>query len=157
MEVALALTVFILMTLMFAAVFPTVSRGAQFSGNYSQAAMIAEHKIDQLRSAGPKKLDYTDLNNMGIIDSMSNAPTGLPATYTFTGVDNLVTSATTQGIFPQGTTAKIIIRDYSTVNTTAGIAAGQVNYITITITWPAGAVSGGTYSTSAMIIQMVHT
>ena len=157
MEVALALTVFILMTLMFASVFPMVARGSQFSGNYSQAAMLAEHKIDQIRSVGFLKLDYNDLNTQGIIDVMGTPPSGLPATYTFTSVDNLVTSGTTQGIFPPGSTGTITVQDYSAFNTSVGIAAGQVDYVTVTITWPSGAVSGGSYSTSAMVIEMKHT
>ena len=157
MEVALALAVFILMTLMFAAAFPMVARGSQFSGNYSQAAMIAEHKIDQLRSAGYSNLNYQGLNSQGIIDVMGSPPSGLPATYFFTATDNLDTSGTVQGIFPPGSTGTITVQDFSAVNTTAGISAGQVDYVTVTITWPAGAVSGGTYSTSAMIIQMKHS
>jgi type II secretory pathway pseudopilin PulG len=157
MEVALALTVFVLMTVMFAAVFPMVAQGSQFSGNYSQAAMLAEHKVDQIRSLNYKTLDYTHLNNQGVIDSMATPPSGLPATYTFTGVDNLVTNGTTQGIFPLGSTGTITVQDYSTVNTGAGIAAGLVDYVTVTITWPQSAVSGGSYSTSAMVIEMKHT
>ena len=158
MEVALALAVFILMTLMFAAVFPMVARGAQFSGNYSQAAMLGQHKVDQIRSmGGAAKLDYNDLNTQGVIDSMTTPPSGLPATYTFTGVDNLVTSGSTTGFFPPGSTGTITVQDYSTFNPSAGIAAGQVDYVTITISWPASAVSGGTYSTSAMVIEMKHT
>jgi type II secretory pathway pseudopilin PulG len=157
MEVAMALAVFIMMTVMFAAVFPMVARGSQFSGNYSQAAMLAEHKVDQIRSLGFAKLDYNGLNAQGVIDSMTTPPSGLPATYTFTGVDNLVTSGSTTGFFPPGSVGTITVQDYSAFNPSAGIAAGQVDYVTITITWPASAVSGGTYSTSAMVIEMKHT
>ena len=62
------MTVFMMMTLVFAAVFPVALRGAQFSNNYAQAALLAQHKIDQLRAAGFSKMDYTDLNNLGIVD-----------------------------------------------------------------------------------------
>ena len=49
-EVMMALAVFTMMTLMFAAVFPMAVRGAQYSSNYAQGSMLAQHKMDQIRS-----------------------------------------------------------------------------------------------------------
>ena len=66
----MALVVFTMMTLMFAAVFPMAVRGAQYSSNYAQAAMLAQHKMDQLRSAGFDKL-FTDGNGTALIKLQS--------------------------------------------------------------------------------------
>src|SRR5579875_2246469 len=89
-EVCLALVVFLMMTLMFAAVFPTVVRGAKMSDNYTQATFLAQHKLDQLRASG-----FSRLSSPGypIIDQTQ--ATGYPITgsdgsvsYTFTTADS---------------------------------------------------------------------
>ncbi|MBV9850326.1 MAG: prepilin-type N-terminal cleavage/methylation domain-containing protein [Armatimonadetes bacterium] len=154
MEVTLALIIFLMMTLVFAAVFPVAVRGAQFSNNYAQAAQLAQHKIDQLRAAGFSKMDYTDLYNQGIIDAMNAPPASLPYSFTFTGADNLVSAGTTQGFFPPGSAGTISVVDYSTMNPT--VPAGQVDYVTIAINWSGGGISSGSYQVSAMIIKMAH-
>ncbi len=164
-EVVLALTVFLIMTLVFAAVFPLAVRGAQFSNNYAQAGQLAQHKIDQLRAAGFTKIDYTDLNALSIVDTMSSPPASLPASFPFTSSDNLTSNGTTQGYFPPGSTGTIYICDYNSGATFAdgtvlpgnsAVPAGQVDYVTIKIKWTGGGVSSGSYSVSAMIIKMLH-
>ncbi len=64
-EVMLSLTVFTMMTLMFAAVFPMAVRGSMYSSNYAQATMLAQHKMDQLRSAGYDKLNFNPASGAG--------------------------------------------------------------------------------------------
>ena len=143
-EVALALVIFVMMALLFAAVFPVAVRGAQQSNNYDQAALLAQHKIDQLRAAGFGNLDSTDLVRLGIVDS---APTTSP--YSFTATDDLLGGSGGNGYFPPGTTGTITIGPY-------GGTGGSVDAVTITISWPSGATPHGSYSASTMIISMLH-
>jgi len=147
-EVALALIIFLMMTLMFAAVFPIAIRAAHYSNNYAQAALLAQHKLDQLRSAGFDKLDCTDLVNLGVVDQNSQA---CGPSYTFTGVDNL------DSFFPSGTAGVISITDYSTLsNVKNPPPAGTVFVVTVTLTWPGSGTVSGSYTTSAMIVSMIH-
>jgi len=136
--------IFLLMVLVFAAVFPFAIRTAQFSNNYSQAALLAQHKLDQLQTAGYSRLDYSDLSGLGIIDSAQQT-----SPYTFTGVDNLVGSGSGQGFFPPGSSGIISIVDYHTVN--PSMAAGQMDYVTVTITWTTYTGEVGTYSASSVM------
>ena len=158
MEVTLALMIFMMMTLVFAAVFPVAVRGAQQGNNYAQAALLAQHKVDQLRAAGFTKMDYADLLSLGVIDPMTTPPTGLPYSYTFTGVDSLVSVGTgvgaTQGFYPPGSTGTLSVVDYSTMN--AAVPAGQMDYVTVAINWAGAGISSGSYQVSAVIIKMVH-
>ena len=154
MEIVLALMVFMMMTLVFAAVFPLALRGAQFSNNYSQAALLAQHKIDQLRAAGFSKMDYADLNSLGIVDAMATPPTGLPATYAFTNADSLVSNGASQGFFPPGSSGALSIVDGSALNAT--VPVGQVDDVTVTVTWSGAGISSGSYRASAMIVKMSH-
>lgn len=161
-EVTMALVVLLMMTLMFAAVFPIAVRGSKMSDNYAQAAQIAQHKIDQLRAAGFSSLNYTSLNGAGIVDTTASPPASLPATYHFESSDNLVNNGSNNGYYPPGSTGTVTIQDYYTYAVSKGITsgippAGAVDYITVTITWTGGGVQGGTYSASAMVIQMKHT
>jgi len=147
-EVVLALMVFLMMTLMFAAVFPIAIRAAHYSNDYAQAALLAQHKVDQLRSAGIDKLNFSDLTGLGIVDQNPDA-TG--PSYTFTGVDNL------DSFFPNGTTGVISVTDYSTLSHVSNPPpAGTVYVVTVTLTWPGSGTVSGSYSTSAMMISMVH-
>lgn len=159
-EVALALIVFLMMTLMFAAVFPIAVRAAQFSNNYSQAAQIAQRKIDQLRGAGYDKLNYADLRTLGIVDAQANPPTAYPLVLPFTSVETLVRTGAGNGFFAAGSTGTITIDDYhndsadgaSATNT----AAGNMMFVTVNISWQDGGLSPGSYTTSALLIRMVH-
>ncbi len=159
MEVALALVVLTMMTLMFAAVFPMAVRGAQFSGNYTQGAMLAQHKMDQLRTAGYNRLVApAQLAAMGIIDNPQ--PAGYPVaaggatTYAFTGVDNLTNSGATQGYFAPGSMGTVTISDYAAgtpPSGTNGVPAATLAYVTVTISWVGGGISSGSTSVSAII------
>jgi type II secretory pathway pseudopilin PulG len=157
MEVTLALMIFAMMTILFAAVFPMTIRGAQYSSNYSQAAMVAQHKMDQLRSAGYSSLDLSHLSNLSVVDSPQ--PNGYPtqavggSTYSFTTADGLVSNGVTQGFFPAGSQGTVTIADYSALHPASGIPANTMYYVTVTVAWVGGGVSNGSYSTSAIIAK----
>lgn len=161
MEVVLAMVIFLMMSVMFAAVFPIAVRAGKLSNNYAQAAQLAQHKIDQVRAAGINKLGYSDLNAAQIIDPMATPPSGLPATYTFTAVDGLAPSGGNGGYFPPGSTGTLTISDYNAYLTSQGkvspVPTGVMDYITINIQWSGGGVSSGSYTTSALIIKMKHS
>ena len=153
LEVTLAMVVFLMMTLIFAAVFPIAARSAQQSANYSQAALIAQHKIDQLRASHYSGIHSSgdisgNLVSLGIIDQTYGHNVAGP--YSFATVDSLTTTGTVHGFFPVGTTATITIADASTTNTGAGIPAGKLDYVTVTIVWPSIGKTTGTYTLSAI-------
>ncbi len=155
-EVSLALIVFLMMTLMFAAVFPTALRAAKFSNNYSQAAQIAQHKIDQMRAAGVSNLTAAGLQNQGITDSTANPPSGLPFTASFTSVDAIANDGNNNhGYFPVGSTGTITVQDYHAIN--AAIPAGQMDYATVLLNWTNGSAAASRYQVSAIIIKMKHS
>jgi Tfp pilus assembly protein PilV len=147
-EVVLALIVFLMMTLMFAAVFPIAVRSAHYSNYYAQAALLAQHKLDEVRSAGVSKLDYTDLMNLGIVDQNANAS---GPTYTFTNADSL------DSFFPAGAQGTMTISDYSTLsNVPYPPPTGNVYIVTVTLSWTGAGTTQGSYTTSAMIVAMIH-
>lgn len=155
----MAMVVFTMMTLMFAAVFPMAVRGAQFSSNYTQGTMLAQHKMDQLRTTGYHRLgDSTGLARMGIIDNPQ--PAGYPivanggTTYAFTSVDGLVNDGMTQGYFAPGSMGTVTVSDYATSSApsgTNGVPTGKLAYVTVTISWMGGGISSGSTSVSAII------
>ncbi len=159
MEVAMAMMVFTMMTLMFAAVFPMAVRGAQHSSNYAQGTMLAQHKMDQLRTTGYIRLvDPAKLAPTGIIDNPQ--PAGYPivsngaTTYSFTSVDSLVSDGTTKGYFAAGSTGTVTVSDYAAgaaPSGTSGVPAGTLAYVTVTISWVGGGISSGSTSVSAII------
>lgn len=155
MEVTLALIVFAMMTVLFAAVFPMTVRGARYGGNYTQAAMIAQHKMDQIRSAGFTSLDQSHLSNLSIIDSPQ--PAGYPlainggTTYSFTSAENLVSSGATQGYFAPGSQGTITVVDYAALHPGSGVPARSLALVNVSITWTGGATHDGSYQTSALL------
>jgi len=147
MEVVLAMTVFMMMALLYGAAVPVALRGTQQGENYTQAALIAQHKIDQLRSLnfatlGSGSLLYSD----NIIDS---ATTNSDGSYSFTNTDHLVTAGTVQGYFPAGTTGTVLIQtDTSTMTMQSGVYD-----VTVTITWPKSTSHSGSYTLKNKIIN----
>ena len=180
-EVSLALVVFMMMTLMFAAVFPTAMRAGEMSNRHAQATLLTQHKLNELRQAGYAKLDYTDLYNLGFVDVMTSPPTTYPCILSFTQADGLVPNGSILGYFPSGTQGTITISNFESATTptsstlpvntpalagyNANVAAGNAKLVTISITWPilgAGAAAGqptingnaiGNYTTSTMIVS----
>ncbi len=157
-EVTLALIVFAMMTILFAAVFPMTIRGAQYSGNYTQAAMIAQHKMDQIRSAGFSSLDQGHLTKLSIIDSPQPAgypsPAGGATTYSFTSAENLVTGGTTQGYFAPGSQGTLTVVDYAALHPSSGVPAGSLTLVNVSVSWTGGATHNGNYQTSALLANV---
>ena len=152
MEVALSLTIFTMMTLMFGAVLPAAVRGAKHGNNYSQAAAIAQRKVDQLRVAGYSRLfdgtsatALSQLSAQNVVDAQNGPSSASGGSYDFTTVDHLTGIG---GFFPAGSTGTITVAPYT--NQTAG----SVAQVTITIAWT-GTVPGS-YTVSALIISMLH-
>lgn len=157
-EVTLALVVFAMMTVLFAAVFPMATRGAQYGGNYTQAAMIAQHKMDQIRSAGFSSLDQGHLTNLSIIDAPQ--PAGYPmaagggTTYSFTSAENLVTSGATKGYFAPGSQGTITVVDYAVLHPGSGVPTGSLALVNVSVSWTGGATHTGSYQTSALLANV---
>jgi len=148
-EIALSLIVFAMMAMMFGAVFPMAVRGAQYGSNYAQATLVAQHKMDQLRSAGYNKLVLPDtLKNLNIIDSATANGDG---SFNFVAADNLTSTGAVKGYFPAGSTGTVAITDYHSADT--NVPAGKIALIKVTVTWSGGGVSSGSYSLSTMIAQ----
>ena len=146
-EIALALVVFAMMTMMFAAVFPMAVRGAQYSSNYAQATLVAQHKMDQIRSMGYKTTTLpSDLVNLNIIDSTTQNADG---SYNFTNADNLVSSGAVHGYFPAGSQGTVAITQY----TGGSVPSGTIALVKVNVTWVGGGVSSGSYTLSTMIFE----
>lgn len=145
-EVALAMVILAMMTLMFAAVFPIAVRGAQYSSNYAQAATLAQHKLDQLRSAGYSRLftptGTNSLTSLNIINAVN-----ADGSYDFTVADSLVNSGTTKGYFPPGSTGTVTVSNY----TANGAPSGVLAYVTVKFVWTNPGASSSSYSASTII------
>lgn len=155
-EVALALIVFTMMTVMFAAVFPMAVRGAQYSSNYAQAATLAQHKLDQLRSAGysrlfddPQNTALAKLTGLNIVDAVN--PDG---SFDFTTSDSLVNDGVTHGYFPPGSSGTVTIVDYAaTPAGAAGAPGNALAYVTVKFVWTNTGSANSSYSASAIIAK----
>ncbi len=155
LEVTLSLIIFTMMTLMFGAVLPIAVRGANHGNNYSQAAALAQRKVDQLRVAGYIRLfddsgyngnsALTKLFAQKIVDGQNGASGAGGGSYDFTTQDNLTGAG---GFFPLGSTGTITVAPYTAQT------AGSVAQVTVTITWT-GTVPGS-YTVSALMISMQH-
>lgn len=151
MEVTLALVIFTMMTLMFGAVLPVAVRGAKHSGNYNQAAALAQRKIDQLRVAGYSRLfdssggtAASKLLAQNVVDAQNS-----DGVFDFTTVDHLTGAG---GYFPPGSTGTITVDDYA--NQMAGVQPGNIAVVKVTVTWTGNVP--GSYSASALIVSMLH-
>jgi prepilin-type N-terminal cleavage/methylation domain-containing protein len=135
-EVVIAMIIFLMMVLMFAAVFPIAVRGAIFSNNYAQAVALCQHKMDQLRDAGWNKMDYADLNNDGIVDTAAAGNQSIANT-----TDSLA------GFYPTGCTGTI------KVTTDANVASNTVDDVQVTITWTTASGGNSSYTLYGMITK----
>lgn len=154
----LSLVVLAMMTVMFGAVFPITMRAATQGNSYSQAALLAQRKVDQLRQAQYGSLydntngtALTKLSRLGIVDPVQNSD----GSYSFTTIDHLTGAG---GFYSGDSVGKITISDYSAdpspSNSGQLPVAGQVAVATVTITW--GGKVPGTYTVSALIPAMTH-
>lgn len=140
-EVVIAMIIFLMMVLMFAAVFPLAVRGAIFSNNYAQAVALCQHKMDQLRGETWNKMDYTDLNNDGVVDAAAAGNQNIANGLYFTTTDNLA------GFYPTGCSGKL------TVTTDNNVASGTVEDVVIQINWITGNGANSSYKLYGMITK----
>lgn len=84
LEVMIALGVFVILTLVFAACVPVAKKTAKMNGQYSQALSLCQHKIDQLRAVGYGRINYEELSDARIVDDSPNS-----APYSFLEVDDV--------------------------------------------------------------------
>lgn len=140
-EVVIAMIIFLMMVLMFAAVFPLAVRGAIFSNNYAQAVALCQHKMDQLRDEGWNKMDYTDLNNDGIVDTAAAGNQNIANGLSFATTDNL------GGFYPAGCTGTF------KVATDGNVASNTVDDVQVTITWTTASGARSSYTLYGMITK----
>ena len=125
MEVMFALCIFSVMILMFSSVFPSVLRGSHSSASYSQAALLAQHKVDQCREQG-----YGSIHETYGWGEAANS-----VSYSFTNIDNLGT-----GVLPPGSTGILTIGPPAGTSWTP---AGSLVQVTVTISWPVNSLVTG--------------
>ena len=156
LEAVFALTLFVMIGLLFSAVLPVSQRTARINAHYAQSAALAQHKIAQVRAAGFSSVQSpAALASLGIIDAGSATSQAMPYTASFLGADRLISDSSGNGLFPAGTTASITVADYAAAN--AAVPAGTVASVTVTLHWPAGATTSGSYALSGLVIQMPHS
>jgi len=175
-EVIFALTIFLAMLVVFGAVFPIAITSSKFSNNYSQAAELCAHKLDQLRdqswsytsstfvpTAGSNNVSTVLTTNNSIADPGScvvdpntsdpNHSSGIQCS--FVDTDNIANNGTNIGYFPTGTTATITIDPDSVATVPNQPPAYSVYTATVKIAWTGGGVSSGSYSCTAKLVEDV--
>ncbi len=134
-EALLAIVLFLLMTMVFAACFPVLSRSGHYSSTYSQAALIAQHKVDQLRFGDyTKLLTPSYLKDLEFIDDQVDILPNGQRRYYFTQKDKLA------DYFPSGARGTILIQDYSLIQ--PSVTTGTVQRVEVQITWNNGGSRG---------------
>lgn len=117
--------------LSFAALYPTAAQSSRLSTDYSQAMATVQHKVDQLRSIGWGRLNFSEMRAAGIIDA---SPTSGSFRYEASdGVSSYLKS-------PVGT---ITFSDISTGLTRA----------TVTLTWKSGITRTSTHEVQVIIAR----
>ncbi len=144
-ELAISLFVFGMMALLLGTVLPTLTRGQASSRGYAQAALLGQHKIDQIRQGGFSKLTGSQLAASGLIDTNPDAtpvtapnPAGLPVgtnSYSFTVVDDLVDNGTEPGYFPAGSTGVLSLSPALGGQGGRAPTAAQALQVTVTVSW----------------------
>jgi hypothetical protein len=117
--------------LSFVALYPTAAQSSRLSTDYSEAMAEVQHKVDQLRSVGYGRLNYSELLAAGIIDASPNA-----APFRFDTVDNIGADLKT----PTGTIT------FTTIST-------GLTQATITLQWKSGITRTSTHEVKALIAR----
>jgi Tfp pilus assembly protein PilV len=150
LEVLFSMTIFGCVLIMFAATLPSTFRGSGKSANYLQAALLARHKIEQLRQSGYNHLNGSDLYALGIVDS---ATAGSDGSYSFSTVDHLVTSGSAIGYFGSASnaTGKIFIGQALSSQGSSAPATRWAEQVTVTIAWSGGGTVAGSFTTHTIL------
>lgn len=112
-ELMVAMMAMAAMVVIFAASMVLAEKTAHVNGQYAQAISLCQHKIDQLRAVGYGRLNYTELDDAGIIDG---TPTSSP--FRFTTVDDVA-------VYLPEATSSLAIQSAGT----------NVMRATVTLTW----------------------
>ncbi len=152
-----------MMVMVVAACCPLITAESQSSNYYNEAALVAQHKVDQLRALGWNSVvNSTLLTGSGTPDVIDSTDSTSP--FSFTTIDNIasVNSASTnngQYYFPYGTTATITVKpDPNVYYCSSTLTNCDVVNITVTITWPStGILKSNSYTLVAKLIKMVHS
>ena len=166
--------VFGMIVILLGATFPAATRAGHAGGNYAEASLLAQHKIDQFRNLGSANLAGASLVSQGVIDTNADGtpmivanPAGLPAgmvSYSFTLTDNLVDNTKNgvfyPGYFPAGSTGIVSVGDYHDLATAAPVGTNIVvpttvlKSVTITIIWAGNNQGNGTLTTHTAIAAL---
>jgi prepilin-type N-terminal cleavage/methylation domain-containing protein len=133
-EVMIAVMVFSFAITVFAALYPLSMRMRSKSENVSQATMIAQKKIEQLRALPYTSLTYTSLYGANIIDSSPNS-----SPYSFTSVDVLSNKLPE----PTGT--------LTLSNAGSGGNAADLKEISVTVSWGGVVINGNSVTVTTQI------
>lgn len=133
-EVMIAVMVFSFAITVFASLYPLAMRMRSKSENVSQATMIAQKKIEQVRALPYTSLTYTSLQGANIIDASPNS-----SPYSFTTIDNLASKLPE----PTGTLA---VSDAG-----SGANTADLKQITVTVSWGGVVTNGNSVSFTTQI------
>lgn len=158
-EITIAFLIFTLMTLACAAVFPVALQAGHAGSSYAQAALIAQHKVDQCRQQGYSSIYagsgavVAKLSSLGIVDAGSGhtGQAGYPVgsvSYAFTVTDDFATSN-----LPPGTTGTLIVGPPNTGAAPAWTPVGPIVQVTVVIAWPAGTQAAGGFTTHTLVVN----
>lgn len=137
LEVVLALVIFTMMAMMTAALVPMAARSNRYGNDYSQAATLAMHKINQLQEAGYANMNRNLNGTLLAVDSNGSLPTTTTnvngagsGSATFTTRDSLSTYFVGGVSDPVGT---VYVAPYTPSLVSAGVYS--VIEVRVLITW----------------------
>jgi archaellum component FlaF (FlaF/FlaG flagellin family) len=139
-EVYLALIVFTLMALMVAAVIPMSARSVRYGNDYTQAATLAMHKVNQLNEAGYSNINRNLNSPLVVVDSNGSLPSATnnvngdkTGSSTFTTRDNMATYFVGGVSDPTGT---ISIAPFTpSISVVSGVTSYSIIQATVTVNW----------------------
>lgn len=112
-EAVISLTVFAFVVVIFCGAIVMAEKTSHVNGQYAQALSLCQHKIDQMRAVGHGRLNYTELNDAGIVDDV---PSSQP--FAFNTMD------TVSDYLPAPTTQVTVVDQTS-----------KIRVVTVTCTW----------------------
>lgn len=133
-EVMIAVMVFSFAITVFASLFPLAMRMRSKSENVSQATMIAQQKIEQIRALPYTSLTYTSLRGANVIDASPNT-----SPFSFTSVDNLA------GKLPEPTSSLTVS------NVGSGSYTTDLKQISVTVSWGGIVTNGNSVTVTTQI------
>lgn len=134
MESVLCLMVFGAVLITFSAALPSMLRTSDRGASASQAALVAQHKLDQLRQLGYAQLrDAAALRRMGVVDENLNAD----GSYAFAQVDGLVDAGGHTGFFgsADNVVTRIAVGQALTGQGASAPSTLRALAVTVTVRW----------------------